>query len=278
MSMKYLAATLIVLFLLLLVLPRWALAQTVINCPSGFTGSTGGACSTGSAGQAIYCAPSSPTIVLMNGGVHDAGNALYQTPVNIQAFTTTFTFQDSCAVNPTNCGNGFGFMIIGANSSNPYYPPGFNYGGYSGNQFSWSTGCHPQNGGNSGCEAIDEALVKFDLYGTTAPGQDLTNYYQASTSIGGVYPEGASDLNMAPSGINLQSNHVFSVTLTYDGSNLFESITDTSTSANYTHTYTGINLPSIMGANTAFVGFSAGSGAATMSVNINGWTYTVNTP
>jgi len=49
----------------------------------------------------------------------------------------------------------------------------------------------------------------------------------------------ASDLNMAPSGISMQSGDVMSVTLTYDGSNLTESVTDTNTAANFTHTYTG---------------------------------------
>ena len=126
-------------------------------------------------------------------------------------------------------------------------------------------------------QAIDEAIVKFDLYGTSAPGQDLTNYYLASTTIGGVYPESASDLNMAPSGINIQSGDIFKVTLTYDGSNLTESITDTSTNANFTHTYTGINLPSIFAANTAFVGFGGGTGAATMGLAVNSWTYTEDT-
>ena len=82
---------------------------------------------------------------------------------------------------------------------------------------------------------------------------------------------------MASSGIDIQSGDIFDVTLTYDGSNLTESITDTSTKANFTHTYTGINLPSIFGANTAFVGFGGGTGAATMSLFVNSWTYTVDT-
>ena len=86
------------------------------------------------------------------------------------------------------------------------------------------------------------------------------------------------DLNMAPSGINMQSGDIFKVTLTYDGSNLFESVTDTSTGANFTHTYTGINLPSIVGANTAFVGFGGSTGAYTMNAYLNSWTYMVNTP
>jgi hypothetical protein len=163
--------------------------------------------------------------------------------------------------------------------SAPTFENKFTYDGDTGAQFSWSNWC--TGSGDAGCAAIDEAIVKFDLYGNSGPGQELTNYCQASTTIGGTYPQGgggghcssSSDLNMASAGISLQSTHVFSVTLTYDGSNLTESITDTSTSANYTHTYTGISLPTIIGANTAFVGFGDGTGAALMNVNIHSWTY-----
>ena len=102
-------------------------ATPTINCPSGFVGATGGACSTGGAGQAIYLPggiSSDPAIVLLNDTVHQGGNAFYETPVNIQAFTTTFTFHDSCATQPGNCGNGFGFCILAANSQQlPFIRP-----------------------------------------------------------------------------------------------------------------------------------------------------------
>lgn len=189
-------------------------------------------------------------------------------------------------------------MIIAANSSNPEYPPSFNYDGWSGSLFSWAQNC-PASGG-SGCEAIDEAIVKFDLYGAPppagiegAPGQNLTNLYVASTTLGGTWPQGTTDLSMASAGINLASNDVFQVTLTYNGTDLFETVKDLNTTATYTNTYTtaaygdafestegttSINLPSIIGANTAFVGFGGGTGAATMDVYLNTWTYTVDSP
>jgi len=76
-------------------------------------------------------------------------------------------------------------MIIAANSTNTAYRPGFNYTGFSGAQFSWSQNC--SGTGNNSCLAIDEALVKFDLYGMTGAGQNLTNYCQASTTIGELF-------------------------------------------------------------------------------------------
>jgi hypothetical protein len=158
----------------------------------------------------------------------------------------------------------------------------FTYSDYSGAQFSWSNGC--TGSGNAGCAAIDEAIVKFDLYGNSGPGQELTNYCQASTTIGGTYPQGgggghcssSSDLSMASAGISLQGTHVFSVTLTHDGSNLTESITDTSTSANYTHTHTGISLRTIIKANRVFVRFGGRTRAALIAVDIDSFTSSLN--
>jgi hypothetical protein len=255
----------LLLFLALL----WAFAPSstqaqVINYPTGFAGSSGQIWLTGAQ-------LSGSRIELLDGGIHTGYNAFYETPVNIQAFTTNFTFQASCSPNPSDCGNGFGFEIIADNSSNPK-SPGYTYSGWSGAQFSWSMGCDGSIGG-AGCEAIDEAIVKFDLYGNTAPGQNLTNYYQASTTLGGIYPQGPTDINMAPAGINIQSGDIFNVTLAYDGSNLNETVIDTDTNATFTHTYTGINLPSVIGANTAFVGFGGGTGAATMDLDLNAWVY-----
>jgi hypothetical protein len=276
-------------YLILLILAQFsrvASAQTVVNCASGFVSGGKGACSTGiiGSGAQLYTqsAVSGSTLELLNGTVHQAANLTTQKPANIQAFTTTFTVQDSCEPNPGNCGNGFGFMIIAANSSNPYYPPGYDYAGDSGAQFSWSDRCECNNSSSPGlnCVAIDEALVKFDIYGlSSSPPSDLdlTNYYQA-TSGGGTCPQYGADINMHSSGIDLTSKDVFSITLTYNGSSLFETVTDTNTSARFSHTYTGINLPSVIGANTAFVGLDGGTGNATMHVNIKGWTYTVNSP
>ena len=65
-------------------------------------------------------------------------------PVNVQAFTTTFTFAETC---PTNCGDGFGFMIISV--SNPS-SMSYNYSGDSGSDLSWASGCTGGTG-TSGC-------------------------------------------------------------------------------------------------------------------------------
>lgn len=288
------------LLVVVLCLPALAQAQTVINCPNGFNSTPNAPCSAGGASGingVIWLENatvlSGSQMVLNNGGSHIANNAWYTTPVNIQAFTTTFTFQANCAPSPTDCGNGFGFMIVGNNSTNPVCPPNgpscAHYSDGASQSFSWDNGCSTSNPPdvNTGCLGIDLALLKFDLIQVNGPaGQNLTNYFQASgtpgNSLGGTWPHSASDLNMAPSGINIQSGDVMSVTLTYDDTNMYETVTDTSTNASFTHTYTtdsrgnAINLPALMGANTAFIGFGASNGAPKMDLNILTWTYTVN--
>ena len=50
-------------------------------------------------------------------------------------------------------------------------------------------------------------------------------------------------------------------------------ITDTTTNATFTDTWP-INIPPTVGGNTAYAGFTAGTGAATAIQEIIGWTYT----
>ena len=102
----------------------------------------------------------------------------------------------------------------------------------------------------------------------------LTTY-----ATNGTFPAApvTTEYDMAPSGINLNSGHLFSATLTYNGSTLIESLTDTVTGAIYTHSYAA-NIPGAITGNTAFIGFGGGTGAALDDVYIHTWTYTVQSP
>jgi len=95
---------------------------------------------------------------------------------------------------------------------------------------------------------------------------------------------------MASSGINLSGTHEFTVTIHYNDStvgagNMSESITDETTSANFTTTYSTdtkgnpINIPGVMaGADTAFIGFGGSGAGAVMTTYIDTWVYTVESP
>jgi Chitobiase/beta-hexosaminidase C-terminal domain/Legume lectin domain len=236
----------------------------VINYPGGFAGSSGQIWLENGASPLV-----GSTIQLTTSGVvNAANNAWYETPVNVQAFTTIFTFTDTCS---SYCGDGFGFMII--STSNPS-SSGFTYSGGAGAQLSWSQ-CG--GAGNTVCTAINSVLVKFDLFDVQAgsPGANLTGFYS-----GGTYPQAPNNpqYDMSASGINMENGDLFTCSITYDGSSLTETLTDTVTKATYTKTYTGINIPALVGGNTAYVGFGGSTGAATATQSLSSWTYTEESP
>ena len=61
--------------------------------------------------------------------------------------------------------------------------------------------------------------------------------------------------------------------MTYDGTTLSITITDTATPSSTFTTSWPVDIPTIVGANTAYVGFTAGTGSTTATQEILGWTY-----
>lgn len=235
--------------------------QTVINFPNGFSGSP-------STIEPITTAFfSGDSIQLTSQKTSEAANVYFKNPVNIQNFTTTFTWTAKCP-SSGGCGDGMGFIIISTNNPDS---PGF-WSGWSGGQLSWSEGCTTPNTGDTNCRALNSVLVKFDLFNiaTGSSHASLTGLYTR-----GEWPQAPNpQYDMAPSGINIESGDLMRATLTYNGSTLYETVTDTVTNKAYSNSYS-VNIPSIVGSNTAIVGFGGGTGAATVQQNINSWTYTV---
>jgi hypothetical protein len=190
---------------------------------------------------------------LTDGGSYEAGSAFWTTPVNIQAFTTNFTFQLTSAT-----ADGFTFTIQDAGTTALG-----NYGGGLG------YGVNP-NGGTTG--GIGKSVaIKFDIYSNSGEGSDST----------GVFTDGAAPtnpaVNLTSSGIVLSSGDAISAQLSYNGTTLTLNLTDTVTSKTFTQAFT-INIPSTVGANTAYVGFTGGTGGGTAIQNIKTWTFTSGTP
>jgi hypothetical protein len=107
--------------------------------------------------------------------------------------------------------------------------------------------------------------VKFDLYNNNGESPDSTGFY-----VNGASPT-VPATDMTPSGVMLNSGHVMHAHITYDGTNLTLLLTDTVTSQSFTMT-SAINIPSIVGSGTAYVGFTAGTGGLTMTADILNWT------
>jgi hypothetical protein len=97
---------------------------------------------------------------------------------------------------------------------------------------------------------LNSVAVIYDLYNGS---EDLyTN---------GANPTG-SFIDMTSSGLSLHSGNPLNVTLNYNGTTLTMTITDSKTKASFSHSWT-INIPATVGGNTAYVGFTGGTGGQT---------------
>ncbi len=192
------------------------------------------------------------SLEITTGGTYQAGSAFYTTPVNIQSFTTNFTFQLASAT-----ADGFTFTIQGAGPTA--------IGGYGG---SLGYGPNPTTGTTGGI--AKSVAIKFDIYSNSGEGTDST----------GMYTNGASPtvpaVNLTSSGIVLSSGDTISAQLVYNGTTLTLNLTDTVTNNTFSQAFT-VNIPSIVGANTAYVGFTGGTGGGTAIQNIKAWTFTSGT-
>jgi murein DD-endopeptidase MepM/ murein hydrolase activator NlpD len=182
---------------------------------------------------------------LTNYGVaNEARSAFYSTLVNVQWFITDFNFQ---LTNPY--ADGFTFTIQGIGPTALGAPGG-------------ALGYGP----TTGISGIGKSVaVKFDLYNNAGEGTNST----------GLYTNGASPTVPATTisgGVSLHSGHVLSAHLAYDGTTLTLIITDTSTKASFSTTFT-VNIPGTVGGNSAYVGFTGGTGGETATQDILTWTY-----
>lgn len=206
---------------------------TSINFDEGFS-STAGLTLNGSA-----VATNDTRLQLTNGGLWQAGSMFWTAPINIQAFTTSFEFQLSDAQ-----GNGFTFTIqnMGPNAL----------------------------GGDSaglGYQDIQKSVaIKFNFYDYNNEGSDSTGIYTDGQ------PPVTPSVDISPSGIQLGSGDSIQAQVTYDGTTLTLNLLDLVTNDTFTMSQ-AINIPQIVGGNTAYVGFTGGTGGLSSSQKLLSWTY-----
>jgi uncharacterized protein YidB (DUF937 family) len=209
-----------------------------VNYPTGFTS------------PANFSLVGGPTLAasalqLTDGGNFEAHAVWYSTPVNIQRFGTDFTFQITPASAKASDGMTFTIQNMGLNA-------------------------HGGIGGALGYQGIKSSVaVKFDTFSNAGEGVNSTGFY--SNGVAPTIPA----LDLTPSGVNLHSGHVMHAHLTYDGTTLALTLTDTMTNATFTGSQ-AVNIPATVGANTAFVGFTAGTGGTVSTQDVLSWTYAVN--
>ena len=212
--------------------------QPAVNYPTGFTSA------------ANFSLVGGPTLAasalqLTDGGNFERHAVWYSTPVNIQRFGTDFTFQITPASAKASDGMTFTIQNMGLNA-------------------------HGGIGGALGYQGIKSSVaVKFDTFNNAGEGVNSTGFY-----TNGVAPT-IPALDLTPSGVNLHSGHVMHAHLTYDGTTLALTLTDTVTNATFTGSQ-AINIPATVGANTAFVGFTAATGGTVSTQDVLSWTYVSN--
>ena len=178
--------------------------------------------------------------------VNQAGSVYSTTAVNVQKFTNDFTFQL-----PTPTADGITFVIQNQ-SLNAVGSLGYSLG----------------YGGTSTVPPITRSVaVKFDVYNNVGEGVDST----------GIYTNGAQPwvpgTDLTSTGVNLRSGNIFRAHMTYDGTTLLVTLTDTVTGATASQSYT-VNIPNFVGANTAYVGFTGGTGTLSAPQNVLTWMMT----
>ncbi len=185
---------------------------------------------------------------LTNTGANEAGSAFFSTAVNVQSFTTDFSFQ------LTNANaDGFTFTIHGGSTAAALG--------------SWGGGLGYGPNSSQSTVIPTSVAVKFDLYSNAGEGPDSTGLY-----TNGALPT-VPAVNMTSSGVNLHSGDIFQVHMSYNGTNLAMTITDISTENTFSQTFQNINIPGTVGGSTAYVGFTGGTGGLTAIQEIIAWSY-----
>jgi hypothetical protein len=290
-------------------------AQTVINCPSGFNTPSGGF---GSGGASVACGVNSipypasqpfgvtsyvgpltalsgnPLTLIPYPGGHTASTLMYQTAVNVQAFTTSFTY----------IADGKNIGIAWNNTNNQ----GAN--SYQGAQFDGGAGCeagfyqaftNPEinnvfaleldsGSGLSVSEGYPYPFVYTSAQIYTSQISPCIPPYTGSDGNTDPAPDkiSTSPVPLGRTSSNSTNSDVLSATIIYDGSNLTLNVYDitaggtctpTSSATCFTHTWTGVNIPSAVDGDTAYVGLTGGTNSDnTGPLVINSFIYTVESP
>ncbi len=186
---------------------------------------------------------------LTTGAANQAGSAFWNTPVNVQSFVTDFAFQLSGS---GSIADGITFTIqtngptaLGSLGGGLGYGPD-----------------HP--GGTAGI--LNSAAIKLDVYNNSGEGADSTGLY-----LNGVSPT-VPAIDLTSSGIRLASGDVINAHLAYDGTYLYLSLRDPVAAKSFATRF-AINLTQSLHSNTAYVGFTGGTGGLTASQKILTWTF-----
>lgn len=239
MLKRFLPAGLLVAGLVSL-LPNVAPAGQILDYSAGL-GSAAGLKYNGNA------APSGTNAKLTDGGFNEAGSVFATTMVNFSNWSASFNFQLTSGTQPIADGITFTMQSNGP------------------------TALGSSGGGLGYAGILNSVAVKFDTFNNAGEGTDSTGIY-----TGGANPT-VPAIDLTGTGIDLHSSDVFNAAINYDGANLNVTITDTSTLASASQSYS-VDIPSIIGGTNGYVGFTGGTGSLTSVQEIQNFTFTSANP
>ena len=244
-------------------------ASVRADIPTGFTLGTTATTFTGSNGQSSNGLSVSGNVATLttNSGTQEGNALFYNTKQSIAAFKVSFTYQDVGGSGASSTADGFTFTL--QNDSR-------NAGavGGTGNSLGYAVG----GGTTTHTAIVSSAAVGFDIYGGSTTGLVTTSSLGVMTSYKNSTPTTVTSLTSGlvnTSNAILYSGDPINVQLTYNGTTLSETLTDANNSTNTsTFSYT-VNLANVLGASTAYVGFTGADGATTSTQTIGNFSYTV---
>jgi hypothetical protein len=214
-------------------------------------------------GSAVFTGEGAQLTAGPAGLFNQAGSVFSTSRVEITGFATSFTFQFTPGTTPV--GNGITFVIQGDTPATV---------GASGGGMGYGPDTPSANRG-----IRNSVAVKFRSTNTTADPGNNTGLFTDGRSPS--IPEaGSGDVNVPlnPAVINLSgpdpaNPDPIQVDMTYDGTTLDVTITDTVTGGSLSQSYT-VNIPALVGGNAAYVGFTGGTGGVHSAFQvIQLWTF-----
>jgi hypothetical protein len=297
------------LCLVALISPWAALAQSIFNC-STFNGGSSGACSVApyydntngfATTQQIWirstcqssaspsCLSGTAANFVPTAATHNGYGMAYSVgKVNVQAFTETFTFVP----------NGWNFALVMQDDNT--------HSGFEGAAFSSGASCEAGFYQDDGVDPTPNNLFALDFDSSGYIGGSFSystvQIYQQHQSPcqpndGGTHWYSTTKTSTSPVPLTSPAStqysttgDTYSATVTYDGSTLTLAMYDMTASGScpgascFTNTWSNVSIPSVVGASTAWLGFTSAVGSGSPQepsqypLLVKTWSYTVNTP
>jgi hypothetical protein len=247
--------------------------STAINHSTGFATATDMQLN----GTSTIPGANGTSLQLLDYGGSEAASAFDTTVQGIDTFDTKFNF-DFSGMNPD--ADGFTFTLQNSPAGATAIGAGGGGIGYVGIPNSIAVKFDMWDSNNAA--ALGGPKPSNNTYtasGVYLNGDPLTDDPRQAISTTPAPLETSVDFSRNPdlttTGIDFHANpntDQYTVELKYDGTTLSETLTDVTLAKSATQTYT-INLPQVLGAHTAFAGFTAGDGGAFSETQIDTWTY-----